>query len=274
MAVRMKIATSKSVILTFVAVLFFIPLTSTAQRPEFSVSDLKSKVVLKRLFNADSFDINGAAMWKPNFADSMEFESNVWSDGFCHSKLDTIMTYRENDSIQRAILVFSTTNEEGCMYCYPYIGVAEFMKFRKQPWTIEGFRKNLGMFGGENDDNGPLIALPKAGPQTWLLQLTTHVGTNPESIDNAHFFDDYGEVFAITIHHEDSYPKYSWDRKISFIIPKDQSELSSTDCYDIIAIQTGTLPPDEGDANSEEKKFSRKESYEYNFGLHRYERAK
>jgi hypothetical protein len=248
-----------------------------AQRPDFGASDLRSKEIVKRLFNAQSFDTNGAAMWKPNFADSMEFEGNVWSDGSCHTKLDTIMAYRISDSVRGAIMVFSTISEEGCMYCYPDISVAfaEFWISRNNvTWTIDRFKKSLGRFGGFGDENGPLVALRKAGPQTWLLQLTTRVGTNPESIDNTHFFDDYDEVLAITIHHEDGAPTYSWDRQLSFVVPKDQSDLSSTDCYDIIAVQTGTLPVDPSDVKSAAKKFSRKERYEYNFGLHRYERAK
>src|ERR1017187_2645914 len=160
---------SRSVALALVAGLLFMPAASWAQRPELAVSNLKSKVILKRLFNAQSFDTSGAAMWKPNFADSMEFESNIWCDGYCHTKIDTILTYHSDGSTRRAFVVFCTISEDGCMYCYPNISVAEFLKPEENDsWSIEGFKKNLGSFGGEDVHNGPRIALRKAGPQTYL----------------------------------------------------------------------------------------------------------
>lgn len=253
------------------AILFF-PIMGKSQRPNFSISKLKDTMLLKHLFDAASLDSNGAAMWKPNFADSMDFEDNIWSDGYCHTKLDTIMAYPINDSTQGALMVFSTIGEEGCMYCYPDIGAADFQKSRGS-WSIERFRKNLGFFGGLADDNGPIIAIQKAGPETYLLKITGHVGTNPEYIENTRFFDPFSffkEVFATTTHYENSDPTYKWDRKLRFIVPKDQSDLSSTDCYDIIAVLSGIVPVNQDDMDSPTKKYIRKERYEYDFDLNEY----
>jgi hypothetical protein len=243
-----------------------------AQNSDFAVSNFTSKAILLRLFDAQSLDPSGAAVWKPNFADSLEFEGNVWSDGFCHTKLDTVMTYKINNGTQDALLVFSTLSEDGCMYCYPDIGAATFRR-SKGSWVIDRFQKRLGRFGGFGDDNGPIIGLQKAGPETYLLKITGHIGTNPEYIENTHFFDPFAffkEVFATTTHYENADPTYKWDRKLRFVIPKDQSDLSSTDCYDIVAILSGIVPVNQDDADSPSKKYFRKELYEYDFDLSQY----
>ncbi|MFI5185770.1 MAG: hypothetical protein ACHQF0_03550 [Chitinophagales bacterium] len=93
----------KTQLATFI--LFFFVASLRAQVNETVFQSLDPKAILESLFDASSVDVNGLAAWKPNFSERMYFP--VSNDGFCYTKLDTIINFEEA-SEQNVLLIFKT----------------------------------------------------------------------------------------------------------------------------------------------------------------------
>lgn len=62
--------------------------------------------IMGRLFDQPKYDSLGYALWRPNFNERLQF--NVSADGLCHTRIDTLMLWKDRDQRQCAVLVFST----------------------------------------------------------------------------------------------------------------------------------------------------------------------
>src|ERR1700733_1998078 len=122
----------------------------------FQCKDLRGADVLRTLFDAKAVNGDTEALWKPNFSEIGEFA--VSKDGFCHTRLDTIITYGD-----QALLVFTTSDGSDCHVCAPDISIAKFYKDRYGIWNYGGMRKNFGKYG--SDGKRGEVSVQKAGPK-------------------------------------------------------------------------------------------------------------
>src|SRR2546421_237294 len=77
--------------LTFLLICILIPISTFCQQNAHAFKDLNDPQILKLLFDIKKMNSNDVALWKPNFAESSEF--NVSTDGLCHTNIDTVMEY-------------------------------------------------------------------------------------------------------------------------------------------------------------------------------------
>ena len=134
-----------------------------------SFSTLEEKSVLKRLFDNAEFNSNGEILWKPNYSEAIN--NQVSDDNFCHTNIDTIMYYRENN-YDNAIVIFTTYKykngeKESCHACSPTFGIATFERSINTNWELKQFEKNLMHSGiyGEPDK----LFLTKIGKEKFCL---------------------------------------------------------------------------------------------------------
>ena len=130
-------------------------------------------------------EITGLCVWKPTKADSV---FPVSKDGYCHTRLDTIIKYRQ-DTTQMAIMVFSTYNIElgtpeeltGGQPDgeFPIRSIAVAAKNNADNWSVLSFKKNFGFVpcGGHMWLTGlPNLQISKLGNYLFLKEEGSNTG--------------------------------------------------------------------------------------------------
>jgi hypothetical protein len=121
------------------------------------------------LFNAlfDKLVVGDWCLWKPSTADSA---FSVSDDEYCHTKLDTIISYNIN-SVNMAVVVFGTFEfEDGQPVNFhaaaPMMSVAVAKQTTEKGWAIENFKKDFGFHGSWG--GLPLMKIKKIGVNYFL----------------------------------------------------------------------------------------------------------
>lgn len=184
--------------ITFLLVLLLLALASNAQ-DEKVFRSLDRKTVMNRLFDGVTFNNRNEALWKPNYAELMNFP--VSDDKLCHTVMDTVIQYSSNT----AVVIFVTyAYEQGermtCHACSPAIGLATFIKTGNY-WELEQFQKcflrNFGSYGEKGQ-----FAVQKLGDKFFCLKLDSGIDGNQGYFagSNTYYsltdYDQFNEVFS------------------------------------------------------------------------------
>ncbi|MCX6244680.1 MAG: hypothetical protein NTU98_08245 [Bacteroidetes bacterium] len=129
---------------------------------------LDKKSLYPALFKAEPR--YGWCLWKPTPAE--EDSSNVSSDGFCHTRLDTILNYSDS-GVNKAVIIFGTCrfDENGmvdCHACAPIVSVAVAQQNSDHYWRIQRFIKNFGEHGSWGQQ--PRYRITKFGGNYFLVE--------------------------------------------------------------------------------------------------------
>jgi hypothetical protein len=151
---------------------------------------MDKRALLTRLFDNPVFDTGGTAIWKPNYYERTVFP--VSYDGKCHTSIDTIMYFPDQNGKKCAAVILTTYNyrrsdEDSSIqigdshFAGVPIGIALFSPVDTGGWELYKFEKaftSLGYFGkfktGRQDAGQ--ISLKQAGNQWTVLSLTQGVG--------------------------------------------------------------------------------------------------
>ncbi len=168
-------------------------------------NNLDSKTILPRLYDSKIMDTTGI-LWKPNYS---ELKSTIVSyDGFCHTSIDTIMYFNDQNNTKCAVVVLDNyqylidypdstgIHIGGSHFSSLSLGIAVFKKTEENQWENYGFKKHfasLGYFGEYKtgrDDQGK-ISLIKIADNYTCLSLIQGIG------GNTGFFWGYEMLFNI-----------------------------------------------------------------------------
>ncbi len=234
------------------AVFFHIALVAFSQLAKPRIFDLDDeKTLLYRLFDADSINPSGEALWEPStFAD--ELSADISDDDWMHTRLDTVLFYTNFD-IERAVVVFETLHyEQGevrdCQACGAKISVAIFEKTADGDWYIERFDKHLTSLGGNG--LGGEIGLAQFGVNQWCLSLEMNWSGQGIYAEYLSFLnlDDLEKVFNLVIHEDnlgvlggDSEYSYAYDKAIH-LLPTVET---ITGWWEFDLVTQGTQPDDD-----------------------------
>lgn len=113
----------------FTIICFAIFLSASSQNTiTFKKKDFNIVSVISELFEAKHDDVTKEFIWKPNFAEKLEF--GVSSDGYLYTKLDTLLVYGKDKSL--GTIVTSTYvkdangEKEDCHVCSPSLSLITF----------------------------------------------------------------------------------------------------------------------------------------------------
>ena len=135
------------------AILIFVTLNVSGQNED-ELPNLEPQTVLTRLFDSKNFDKETQeVLWSPNTFEKVNNSSIVSvSDGFCHTKIDTILyvsTAVKDYKSNQAVVIFRTGDIAVCHACTGVHGVATFEKYGKDKvWRLRTFEKMLIETGG------------------------------------------------------------------------------------------------------------------------------
>lgn len=209
--------------------------------------------LLLRFFDSDSISDAGEALWEPlTFSDKMS--SNISSDGFVHTALDTIIHYQSN-GVSKALVLFETLPYEGgalmdCHACGAQVSAAVLDETGKGSWQVVKFAKHFttqGSFGlnGESD-------LVQFGESQWCLRLQMSWEGQGLYGEYVTFYDleAFEKVFNFTLHEDNmgafedgSERAYAFDKSIHFI-PSVETE---SGWWDFDMVMQGTQKVDDVD---------------------------
>lgn len=153
-------------------------------------TNLDSKTILPRLYDSKIMDTTGI-LWKPNYS---ERNSTIISyDGYCHTSIDTIMYFEDQDNANCAVVIFDNyeylidypdstgIHIGGSHFSSLSLGLAVFKKTKENQWENYGFKKHfasLGYFGEYKTrgvDQGK-ICLKKIADNYTCLSLVQGLG--------------------------------------------------------------------------------------------------
>lgn len=249
---RLLLSFKKSLLFTaLMAATSLVSLAQTQVMEPFDLNDRES--LLLRFFDADSIAENGEALWEPvTFSDVVS--SNISSDGFVHTALDTIMYFSIN-GVNKAVVLFETLPYEkgavvDCHACGAQVSAAVLDETGKDSWQVVKFAKHFttqGSFGlnGESD-------LVQFGEEQWCLRLQMSWEGQGIYGEYVTFYnlDDFQKMFNYTLHEdnmgafeEGSLRAYAFDKSIHFI-PNVETE---SGWWDFDMVMQGTQKVDDVD---------------------------
>ena len=170
-------------------------------------------------------EITGECIWKPTKLDSV---FPVSDDGYCHTRLDTVIRYRQ-DSMGRAILIFSTCNEY-----YRLTSIAIFKKGESNTWSLEKFEKPFDTRRNEGEIFRFDIAL--FGNQAFLIVIVEGGRMGIEGIDRTFYHlpklvksISISEKFKFTDSNGDyDVEKENWGERITNVSSGNQTKILVT----------------------------------------------
>lgn len=190
--------------------------------------DLQDReTLLIRLFDSDSISNKEEVLWKPlSFSDLLS--SNISSDGYVHTALDTIM-YVNANGVSLALALFETMPYENgfivdCPSCGAQVSAAVFDDIGDGQWQIIKFAKHFTTQGGFglNAESG----LTQFGSTTWCLRLQMSWLDQGFYGEYVTYFDldNFQKVFNFAVHEDnmaafedDPDRAYAFDKSIHFI---------------------------------------------------------
>jgi hypothetical protein len=143
----------KSII--FVIYLSFLASITFGQERVQLFKSLDKKELISRLFSLSTYNSRQEAVWKPDSLDNPHLP--VSSDGFCYTKLDTFIFFKDKNPVKRSMIekvavVFVTSRYQddeldNCHACAPAIGVATYTKTASGMWKLDQFNKFVASHG-------------------------------------------------------------------------------------------------------------------------------
>ena len=154
-----------------IAILFIVFILASCQSPQQNgalLPSLDRQYLYEALFNAEAH--NGWCQWKPTPAE--KDSSNVSTDGFCHTRLDTILNYSDS-GINKAVIIFGTYkfDKDGfadCHACAPMVSVAVAQWNGVSNWLVLKFIKNFGYHGSYGQQ--PKYDIARFGRKCFLFE--------------------------------------------------------------------------------------------------------
>jgi hypothetical protein len=175
---------------------------------------LGDKTVLAKLFDDPEFDTSGTALWKPNYYERLAFP--VSYDGKCHTKVDTVMYFTDQQNRKCAVMILatykysfdvtdSTPGIGDCHFCGVPLGIALFSQTEEKKWELYRFEKSftsLGYFGTyrTGGKDAGKICLKEIGDPWTCLSLTQGVGGNMGE------FSGSEDLYSIEQYHLGGFP--------------------------------------------------------------------
>jgi len=193
--------------------------------------------VINLLFDSPKIDINNRLgfIWEPNHSESLNF--NVSFDGMCHTKLDTILNFKNNSKEDCVIFVFKTQTYSnidgilevrGCHFCTATISIAIFCKTGKDTLTLKAYSKHFtdsGLFGGDGKEGIGRFSIVKIEDELFLSLRRPIGGNNGYNygIEDLYYIDGniscktLGQLLSYEYYIEKNYnvKKYNLDLKES-----------------------------------------------------------
>lgn len=214
--------------------------------------------ILSVLFDTEDFDVNGYAVWSPNFAERIDFPISY--DGFCYTTVNKVLLY--NDEFARAVVVFGTyeiTDRGEPVNGHPsapMLSLAYFTQRGSDEWELTSFKKSFVYHGswGEMGD----VAIKQLGKQKFVLDLSWGYTNMGESVEWTTYYNipSFDAIFNINTAHSftgfEENDSTAFSNKVDLIIKP-----SAKTYFDIVATTIGTKPnnvvkqDDENSANVE-----------------------
>ena len=207
------------------------------------------RYILSVLFDTEEFDIDGRAVWTPNFNESLNFPISY--DGFCYTKMDKILLY--NDGFSRAIIVFCTYavlddgNPDIGRTSSPMLSIAYFTQRDSDKWELSAFKKIFTYHGswGEIGD----IEMKQINKQNFALELAWGYTEMGETLEWTSYYSIpyFMPIFysitakSFTGHENGDDKAYSYKVKLTV------DSTSDKEYADIIASTSGTKPDETED---------------------------
>lgn len=210
----------------------------------FNLEDHES--LLMKFFDSDSISDNEEVLWTPlTFSDLLS--SNVSSDGFVHTALDTIM-YFDVSGVKKAVALFETLAYQNgaiadCQSCGAQISAAVFEDAGDGKYQVTKFFKHFTTQGsyGLNGESG----LIQFGQEEWCLSL--QMAWMGEGIYGEYItfynLESFEKVFNFTTHEDNmgvfeagSDRSYAFDESLHFL-PGVETE---SGWWDFDIVQRGT----------------------------------
>lgn len=223
----------KKVVLFFNLIIIAVSIFGQEEERIFRQTDSKS--ILGVLYDGEHFN-NNEVLWIPNYAERISMP--VSDDGFCHTFIDTILSYSNNYSNYHVLILTTFEYSDGykvdCHACYPNIGIATFLELSDGSWRILSFKKNFIDFGsyGERGD----IELIKLGKEKVCLKLRSKIdGGQGEFYGSESFFFlpfPDKEVFSYVYYADNTGSSSSSEEPISF--ETTMKAIPTEDFFDIV----------------------------------------
>jgi hypothetical protein len=140
---------------------------------------LEKQSLYPALFKAEA--LNEWCLWKPTPA--AKDSSNVSTDGFCHTRLDTILNYVDSGK-NKAVMIFGTYvfDKNGladCHACAPMVSIAVAHWTDNGNWQVLKFIKNFGKHGSYGQQ--PQYGIAHFGRNFFLLENWSYMSQGDES---------------------------------------------------------------------------------------------
>lgn len=230
-----------------IAFILFSSTCSFAQDQDWRIFDITdSEELLVNLFEVDSLDARGMAVWEPqSYTDRLSVEAS--DDGFIHTGVDTVL-YFSAYGTKRAVVVFETLHYEhgevkACHACGANISVALFTDMKEGRWQIDRFVRHFttnGAFG----ENGT-AQLAQFGESQWCLALSMDwMGQgiygeytsfyDLESLDKLFTYSTHGDNSGAV--GDDANIAYAFDQELQFL----RNEPTDSGWWDFELITIGT----------------------------------
>jgi len=154
-----------------IAILSILILASSCQPNKHSgiiLPSLEKQSLYPAFFNVEAH--NGWCIWKPTPAE--KDSSNFSTDGFCHTRLDTIMSYADSGT-NKAVIIFGTYkfDKDGltdCHACSPVVSIAVARWNDKGTWQVLKFIRNFGLHGSWGQQ--PRYSIANLGRNYFLVE--------------------------------------------------------------------------------------------------------
>jgi|GEM_PF-2669773 hypothetical protein len=154
--------------IAILSIVFILASCQSTQQNGTLLPSLDRQYLYAALFNSEAH--NGWCLWKPTPVE--KDSSNVSTDGFCHTRLDTILNYVDSGK-NKAVIIFGTYEfgkqmREDCHACAPMVSIAVAQWNDKGNWQVLKFIRNFGLHGSYGQQ--PTYKLSKFGRHCFLVE--------------------------------------------------------------------------------------------------------
>jgi len=154
--------------LTILSIFILASSCQSTQQSGTLLPSLDRRYLYAALFKAEPH--NGWCLWKPSPAE--KDSSNISTDGFFHTRLDTILNYADSGK-NTAVIIFGTYKFDkngmaDCHACAPIVSVAIAQWNDKGNWQVLKFIKNFGEHGSWGGQ--PTYRIAKFGGNCFLVE--------------------------------------------------------------------------------------------------------
>lgn len=154
--------------LAILSIVFILASCQSTEQNGTLLPSLERQYLYAALFNAEAQ--KEWCIWKPTPAE--KDSSNVSTDGFFHTRLDTILNYSDS-GINKAVIIFGTYKFDknglaDCHACAPMVSIAVAQWNGVSNWQVLKFIKNFGEHGSWGGQ--PTYRIAKFGGNCFLVE--------------------------------------------------------------------------------------------------------